>query len=79
MNKILTISVAAYNVEKYLDKLCQSLIDTDCIEDLEILIVNDGSKDRTAVIAEKYAKNIPVLFFILRKKMEDMDLQLTRE
>lgn len=68
MGKTLTISVAAYNVEKYLDKLCQSLIDADCLEDLEVLIVNDGSKDRTAEIAEGYAARYPGVFFHVAKE-----------
>lgn len=68
MWKTLTVSVAAYNVEKYLDKLCQSLIKAGCLNDLEILIVNDGSKDRTNEIAEVYAAKYPGVFFHISKE-----------
>ena len=56
--KILTISIAAYNQEKYLDRCIKSLI-IPSIDDLEIFIVNDGSKDKTSAIAHKWAKEYP--------------------
>ena len=59
MSKILTISVAAYNIEKYIHKMMQSLIDAGCMEDLEILIVDDGSKDNTAKLAQEYEARYP--------------------
>lgn len=59
MEKILSISVAAYNVEKYLDQLMQSVIASGAIDDLEVLIVNDGSKDGTADKAMEYQKKYP--------------------
>lgn len=59
MEKILSISVAAYNVANYLDKLMQSIIASEAIEDLEVLIVNDGSKDETAGKALEYQNMYP--------------------
>ena len=59
MSKILTISVAAYNIEKYIHKMMHSLIDAGCLEDLEILIVDDGSKDNTAKLAREYEATYP--------------------
>lgn len=56
MKKDLTIIVAAYNVEDYIAKCIESLLTQD-IKDIEILIVDDGSTDRTAAIASSYAKN----------------------
>ena len=47
MNKILTVSIAAYNVEKYLDQTLSSLIDNRFLDDIEVLIIDDGSKDVT--------------------------------
>lgn len=54
MSKTLTISIAAYNIEKYIHKLMDSLINAECMEELEILIVDDGSKDETAKLAHEY-------------------------
>ena len=57
MEKILTFSIAAYNVEKYLDKLLKTIICVPNNEMVEVLVVNDGSKDNTAQIAKEYEKN----------------------
>lgn len=51
-NKILTISVAAYNVEKTLSKTLDSFNDSRIYDDVEVLIIDDGSKDKTKDIAE---------------------------
>lgn len=51
---ILTVAVPAYNVEAYLDSCLNSLIGTDDL--LEVLIIDDGSSDRTAAIARKFSR-----------------------
>lgn len=52
-----TICVPAYNEEKTLSKTVQSLLDLDYPKDkLEIIIVDDGSKDKTYEIAKKFEK-----------------------
>ena len=45
----------AYNVEKYIEKAIQSIIDQS-YTNLELLVVNDGSPDRSAEIARTYVK-----------------------
>lgn len=67
MNKIVTISIAAYNVEKFLDETLSSLFCPDVINDIEVFIVNDGSKDATADIARKYVDKCPTSFFLIDK------------
>ena len=59
MKKILTISVAAYNVESTLDQLMLSLIDSGCMDRLDVLIVDDGSTDGTAEKGRGYAARYP--------------------
>lgn len=75
MNKIITFSIAAYNIEKYIDKLMESLLEKDLLNVIEILIVNDGSTDKTASIAEIYQKRYPNTVKLINKKMVDMVLQ----
>lgn len=57
--KVLTFVIPAYNSEAYLDKCISSMILPDQMSRLEILVVNDGSTDRTAQIAEKYRASYP--------------------
>lgn len=59
MSKLLTFSIASYNIEKYIDKLMSTLLDERVLDKIEILIVNDGSKDRTAEIAKSYEEKYP--------------------
>lgn len=54
MSKI-SIIVPVYNTEKYLSKCLNSLI-KQTYKDIEIIVVNDGSKDKSLEIAKKFAK-----------------------
>jgi len=58
MKKKLSIVVPVYNVEKYLEKCLMSLVSQDLkISDYEIIVVNDGSKDNSELVALKFSKN----------------------
>ena len=52
--KILTISVAAYNVESYIAENLDSILITDVRDEIEVLVVDDGGNDGTLEIARKY-------------------------
>lgn len=56
---LLTVVVPAYNVERYLKKCIYSMLPFEYPESkrLEILIINDGSKDNTAAVANEIAAN----------------------
>ena len=54
MTKI-SIIVPVYNVEKYLSECLESLI-SQTLSDIEIICINDGSKDSSLEILEKYAQ-----------------------
>lgn len=68
MEKILTISIAAYNVEKYIEKTLNSLIVPEIMDELEVIIVDDGSRDKTAEIAREYVNKYPDTFVLLNKE-----------
>ena len=57
--KILTFIIPAYNSEQYLDKCIPSMLHPSVLDKLEIIIVNDGSTDNTAIVAEKYCSQYP--------------------
>lgn len=65
-SKLLTISIAAYNVEKYLTECLDSLC-VDAFEKLEVIIVNDGSNDGTLEIARAYEFRQPQTFKVIDK------------
>jgi len=61
----LSIIVPVYNVEQYLSKCLNSLLNQDMIvEDYEIIVINDGSTDNSLIILDEYAqryKNIKII------------------
>jgi len=55
--KILSITVPCYNSQEYMRKCIDSLLVGG--EEVEILVVDDGSSDQTLEIAREYEKNYP--------------------
>ena len=55
--KLLTFTIPCYNSENYMEKCIESILPGG--EDVEIIIVDDGSHDRTAEIADRYAAEYP--------------------
>lgn len=68
MQKILTVSIAAYNVENYIEKCLESLVNPEILDDLEVLVVDDGSKDATSQIAKKFSEKYPQTFKYINKE-----------
>lgn len=68
MQKVLTVSIAAYNQEKYIEQALDSLIDESIIDDIEVFVVDDGGMDRTLTIAEQYARKYPRSIFPIHKE-----------
>ena len=66
--KLLTISIAAYHVEKYLAKCLESFAYRDLEEELEVLVINDGSGDAINAIAMAYVTKYPKIFHLIDKK-----------
>ena len=66
--KVLSVSVAAYNLGKMIEDNLQSFCDSGVIDDIEVLVVNDGSTDDTVKRAEKYAQKYPDSIKIITQK-----------
>jgi len=65
--KKVSIIVPVYNTEKYLEKCLDSLVN-QTLDDIEIIVVNDGSPDNSKVILDKYAYNYPNKIRVFDKK-----------
>lgn len=57
--KYISFAIPCYNSEEYMEKAIQSILKGG--EDVEIIIVNDGSSDGTLEIAKKYEKEYPTI------------------
>ena len=68
MEKILTVSIAAYNVEQYLDECLKPFIQSEVLEKCEVLIIDDGATDHTDEIAKKYVDQYPDTFKLIQKQ-----------
>ena len=62
-----SVIVPVYNVEKYIKKCLDSLIN-QTIQDIEIIVVNDGSKDNSERIIKEYEKNNPEKIVYVKKE-----------
>ena len=68
MQKLLTIIVPSYNMEAYLAQNLDSLlIGGEAQAYLDVIVVNDGSTDRTAEIAQTYVRRFPDSVRLLSK------------
>ena len=69
MEKILTIVIPTYNMQDYLRRCLDSLIvPEEQMQRLEVLVVNDGSKDNSSAIAHEYQDKYPDTFRVIDKE-----------
>jgi len=66
--KILSITIPSYNTAKYIDECLPYLIDEAIIDEVELLIVSDGSKDDTVAVASRWAEKYPTSIKVIDKK-----------
>lgn len=64
--KLLTVTVPCYNSQDYMEHCVNSLLAGG--EEVEILIVDDGSKDNTSEIAERLKKQYPTIVKVIHQE-----------
>ena len=68
MEKLLTVAVPVYNTKNYLRRCLDSLLQNDILDELEIIAVNDGSKDSSLEILKYYKSKFPNTVRIVDKE-----------
>ena len=66
--KVLSISIAAYNVAATLRECIDPFLKSGVMDALDIMVVDDGSKDNTAEIAKEYAEKYPQSIRLISKE-----------
>lgn len=64
--KVLSVAIPCYNSEAYMARAVDSLLPAG--DDIEIIIVNDGSTDTTKEIAEEYEKKYPAIVRVVNQE-----------
>lgn len=64
--KLLTVTVPCYNSQDYMEKCVDSLLAGG--EQMEIIIIDDGSKDNTGKIADSYAEKHPTIVKVIHQE-----------
>lgn len=69
MKSEISIIIPIYNIDNYLNRCIESVLN-QTYHDLQIILVDDGSTDRSGKICDKYAE-IDNRIQVIHKKMED--------
>ena len=64
--KLLSIAIPCYNSQDYMENCIESLLVGG--EEVEILVIDDGSSDRTAEIADAYARKYPTIVKVIHQE-----------
>ena len=65
-NKCITAVVSVFNMEKYLQRFMDTFLQQKYIR--EIILVNDGSTDESALICDEFETRFPSLIKVIHKK-----------
>ncbi len=64
--KLISFVIPCYNSEEYMSKAIETIL--SCKDEIEIIIVNDGSKDKTIDIARSYEKKYKDIIKVIDKE-----------
>lgn len=63
----LSVIVPVYNVENYISRCLDSILNQE-VDDIEVIVINDGSKDGSQLIIDQYVKKYPNIIYSYQKK-----------
>ena len=64
--KLLTVTVPCYNSQDYMEKCIDSLLKGG--DRVEIIVIDDGSKDNTGAIGDRYAQEYPTIVKVIQQE-----------
>ena len=67
MSKVLSICIPSYNMEQYLGRCLDSMLVREVLDQIEVIVVNDGSKDGTLTIANDFKRRYPNSVVVIDK------------
>ena len=67
-DKIISLIIPTYNMERYLRQCLDSLLIGENMDGVEVLVINDGSKDASSAIAHEYSGRYPNVFRVIDKE-----------
>ena len=67
MDKLLSVVVATYNMESYLERCLDSMVASEMLPYLEVIVVNDGSRDNSLMIAKNFQFRYPGSVVVIDK------------
>ena len=56
MNAFISVIIPVYNAEKYLEESVRSVISSSVFNELEVLLIDDGSKDNSGAICDRFSQ-----------------------
>ena len=65
---LVSIIIPSYNMEEYIGKNLRHLVEAQHINQVEIIVVNDGSKDKTSAIAHNFQQEHPNNIIVIDKE-----------
>ena len=66
--KLITFAVPCYNSAAYMGHCIDTILEGGADEDIEIILINDGSKDNTGEIADAYAASHPEIIRVIHQE-----------
>lgn len=63
----LSVIIPVYNMEKYLRRCLDSILEQK-LDDMQVILVNDGSKDTSEQIIDEYVTKYPCVFEKINKE-----------
>lgn len=66
-----SILIPVYNVEEYLEECIESVLKQE-VDDYEIVLIDDGSTDRSGQICDEYKEKYPEIFTVVHKENEGL-------